>query len=805
MGGLNPGLWTGLLFLAVVLSSTTAQSPCERTDPSLSTTDIVVSIDEAIESDLIFNGQLARFRDQLRVSGTLFSTVNMVLEQLNARIDPNQYFVLENTANEGITIRLIQELDRDVSTGRGQGWALGGLSPLPDDDLNSLNFVLRCTPVGTGATTTYNLRVNLNDVNDNSPVFIGAPYTTVVNELTPIGTTVFDKVAATDNDLGTFKEIYFTLVPAVRDDGSEHFAIERPLEGYVTVKKQLDYEQLAGLGQTFYIVNISASDRSVPESGRRVVYTTLTIEITDGDDLEPAFEYETCTRFNGVCYNPRFTTTITSGVLTQGELVIYPYPAFAPIQRTTTIRARDLDTLDSPIRFAIQETIPEGYEQAFSVFSEPPAAGSGSDLYRAQLFQNATINRSFTTTVRIFIRAIEETDQNRYERALVTATILPANDFNPIITSSINSFVGYIPENSPRGTLITDFSGTQFIRLQIVDSDVLSNDPDPFYTFTVQDTSLFTVTSDQFIALNSDVLDYESSPVIIFGVVVTEGSTAERRSSTSTFTVSVQDRNDFAPVFQSPSYAVSIPEGDYTFSNQQFLTVSATDADTGFNQVVTYSIDAVNNNGGSLFSISSGSGVLSAVGVLTRGSLYTVVVKASDSPTFGESRFSTAAVVVNVTKSINQGPSIPANVYNVFISEGVPLATSIFATPASDPEGDELTYSIISGNSQNDFLIGSSDGTVRNRARLDFETRPSYSLVIFVQDQSLRSATTTLSVTVTDINDNNPSFLNASYVFFVPENQAGYIVGSVEAIDRDDPGSFNAQVSYSYAPSTSSR
>ena len=85
--------------------------------------------------------------------------------------------------------------------------------------------------------------------------------------------------------------------------------------GFVTVKAQLDFESLEAVGQTFYILNISASDRSFPESDRRVVYTTLTIEIQDGDDLEPAFEYETCTRFNNICYNPRYTTTIQSGVL----------------------------------------------------------------------------------------------------------------------------------------------------------------------------------------------------------------------------------------------------------------------------------------------------------------------------------------------------------------------------------------------------------------------------------------------------------------------------------------------------------
>ena len=57
-------------------------------------------------------------------------------------------------------------------------------------------------------------------------------------------------------------------------------------------------------------------------------------------------------------------------------------------------------------------------------------------------------------------------------------------------------------------------------------------------------------------------------------VVVTEASTAERRSSTTSFTVSVLDRNDFAPVFQASSYSVNVPEGDYTFSPRTVLTVS---------------------------------------------------------------------------------------------------------------------------------------------------------------------------------------------------------------------------------------
>ena len=46
----------------------------------------------------------------------------------------------------------------------------------------------------------------------------------------------------------------------------------------------------------------------------------------------------------------------------------------------------------------------------------------------------------------------------------------------------------------------------------------------------------------------------------------------------------------------------------------------------------------------------------------------------------------------------------------------------------------------------------------------------------------LQSATTTLSVTITDINDNNPIFQNIPYIFSVPENQINFNVGSVSVI-----------------------
>lgn len=48
---------------------------------------------------------------------------------------------------------------------------------------------------------------------------------------------------------------------------------------------------------------------------------------------------------------------------------------------------------------------------------------------------------------------------------------------------------------------------------------------------------------------------------------------------------------------------------------------------------------------------------------------------------------------------------------------------------ARDPEGETVTYSIISGNNQGHFSIGESTGVVRVMQDLDREETNRYSLV----------------------------------------------------------------------------
>ena len=80
-------------------------------------------------------------------------------------------------------------------------------------------------------------------------------------------------------------------------------------------------------------------------------------------------------------------------------------------------------------------------------------------------------------------------------------------------------------------------------------------------------------------------------------------------------------------------------------------------------------------------------------------------------------------------------------------------------------------------------------------SRLDRETKASYDITVAASD-GIQSSTVTVTMQVTDTNDDVPTFGQPEYWFEVSEGaQLGSNVGLVSAVDRD-LGS-NADVTYS--------
>lgn len=114
----------------------------------------------------------------------------------------------------------------------------------------------------------------------------------------------------------------------------------------------------------------------------------------------------------------------------------------------------------------------------------------------------------------------------------------------------------------------------------------------------------------------------------------------------------------------------------------------------------------------------------------------------------------TSAVLILSSVSTNQPPVI--NDQGFQIKEKSSNGTIVGNVIASEPDaGQTLTYSIVSGNTGNAFAINSSSGLlmVATSASLDFQTTPTFTLVIKVQDNGAvyLSDQATITVNLTSV------------------------------------------------------
>ncbi|CAC5363014.1 unnamed protein product [Mytilus coruscus] len=219
-----------------------------------------------------------------------------------SQINVNSLFVLESkpipTSQNGFTkrtfIRLNAPLDRD------------GRSYEPNDDLNSIQFTLKCTRLVDSVTKYFIVNVEIIDVNDNYPQILGSPRPISVNELTPVGVVIGEMVqlvTVMDKDTGLNSEYEFAIGQSdssgqpissfTLHDAAEKFTIMSPRSGSIAIKSPLDFERASQL------ILMAAEDQSIIDF----------------------------------------------------------------------IKARDQDTLNARIQLSIVETLPPGYKDKFALFS----------------------------------------------------------------------------------------------------------------------------------------------------------------------------------------------------------------------------------------------------------------------------------------------------------------------------------------------------------------------------------------------------------------------------------------------------
>ncbi|XP_004369944.1 protocadherin-15 isoform X9 [Trichechus manatus latirostris] len=677
----------------------------------------------------------------------------------------------------------------------------------PPMNIHSLVVQVQCINKKVGTVIYHEVRIVVRDRNDNSPTFKHESYYATVNELTPVGTTVFTGFSgdngATDIDDGPNGQIEYVIQYNPDDPTSnDTFEIPLMLTGNVMLRKRLNYED-----KTRYFVIIQANDRAQNLNERRTTTTTLTVDILDGDDLGPMFL--PCV----LVPNTRDCRPITY----QAAIPELRSPEeLNPIIVTPPIEAIDQDQNIQPpsdrpgILYSILVGTPEDYPRFFHMHPKT-----------AELSLLEPVNRDFHQKFDLVIKAEQDNGHPLPAFASLHIEILDENNQSPYFT--MPSYQGYILESAPVGSTISDsLNLTTPLRIVVLDKDIEDTKDPEVHLFLNDYTSVFTVTQTgitRYLTLLQPV-DREEQQTYTFSITAFDGV---QESKPVIINIRVMDANDNTPTFPEISYDVYV----YTDMSpgDSVLQLTAIDADEGSNGEITYEIlvgaqgDFIINKTTGLITIAPevdlivgrtyaltvqaadnappaerSTGLLSLGKALDRESTdrYILIVTASDGRPDGTSTATVNVVVTDVNDNAPVfDPYLPRNL-SVVEEEANAFVGQVRATDPDAGINGQVYYSL--GNFNNLFRI-TSNGSIYTAVKLNREVRDYYELVVVATDGAVhpRHSTLTLAIKVLDIDDNSPVFTNSTYTVIVEENlPAGTTFLRIEAKDVD----LGANVSY---------
>ena len=594
----------------------------------------------------------------------------------------------------------------------------------------------------SGNNVSTSVSVQLEPFNDFPPVFVGSPYTQSVLENSVIGTSVF-QVRATDDDNVRYNTVSFRIADS---SGDNRFSIDQT-SGIVRVSNSIDREVL----DTF-VLTIEAFNRILPDdtSGSQPLSstTTLMISITDQNDNLPSITPE----------NPD---------------PVHISESDGPSTVVFVFECTDPDFLANGSTVFSISSLSDSIRDSFDILE------NGTLITTSMILMNVVVDVTcsdmgmppHSTTVSLSVNTVSMNDHApRFDRLLYTMYV----DEDQSIGVDIMCFnaTDLDGPNSPDG--VVDYS-----------LSLLSSSTDPISRFAIRQN-----TGCVFVSIGLDITYHSYS----YSITATDRG-EPRLSASARLLIFIRDVIQDPPSFVGGPYSRTIFET--AEGATELVTLLCSDQDE--NDTLSYNITSGNED--NLFTINHDSGVIS---ISTHSRLdyertrsHSLSVQCMDS--FGLN--ATDSVFITVNPINEHTPTLVASISSV-AENSVSLTFVTRLQWLDDDQGldGEVTFEVLSGNVDDAFLI-TEVGDVLVRGALDRETRDFYSLNVSITDRSQterRSSTNLVNITVTDINDNRPSFQLDPYIFGPLEGteSVGFDVGTVSCSD-DDVGS-NAVTTHQY-------
>ncbi|XP_077987032.1 protocadherin Fat 4-like isoform X2 [Glandiceps talaboti] len=600
-----------------------------------------------------------------------------------------------------------------------------------DAEFNS-SYVLTISVFDGLSSATAVITVYVQGVNEFPPMYQPTPvYFTSVTEDAALGT-IFETVFATDEDALSDGVVRYSITGG---NVGDVFSIDS-VTGDITVKRALDRESVDE-----YTLEITATDQASIGQEKSALASVRVI-VDDINDQTPYFEPYI------------YVASVKEDATTSSTVV------------TFTVYDGDLGSPNTDYTIDI-------------LTSNSPFAISGDDLVVDGVLDFETVTSYYLT--------IEVTDMGTIpysSTGQVVVRILPVNEEPPTFDVPQGGYDKGIDENIPPGTSVYKVTAEDIVdapghvHSTIRYSITGGNSDGKFY--------IDQLTGDIYVA---GQLDRETKTDYILEITATDSLPVfgDELTDVEPVSINVLDTNDNAPIFEKEVYAITVVETVSQYSH--LLQLSATDRDDGTNADITISIVSGYDYGKFKIDDSNGKEYLTLEAqslAWHEREFYYVRVMATDNGT--PQRTSYARITIEV-KPINQdAPVFAAQTDDIAIPEDILIGSPIYTVTATDDDygiHGELSYYIDGGN-DGSFHINKDTGLITVSGFIDRELKESYLLNITVYDSAenetlVKEDEFSLSITITDVNDNDPICAIPREIVYVKEMQED-IMGGFEIL-----------------------
>ncbi|XP_075679653.1 fat-like cadherin-related tumor suppressor homolog isoform X1 [Dermatophagoides pteronyssinus] len=594
------------------------------------------------------------------------------------------------------------------------------------------------------------IEINVEDINDNQPKFVGLPYQFVFNSDSNIGDMI-GKIQAVDMDDGINGKIHYSIISG---DPMNLFALNT-ITGHLTIARQINQNFIDNNNNPInYTLLVMAKDLGKP-SMNSMINVTLRM-ITGGIPLFQQSYYNVTINEN---YPPMLPFLTIKAESSHGRQIFYQIEAGNDNDEFLLDFNTDLTTISNTLcTISVVEKLDRETTSQYNLLISATDAISDT-----------------SSTVNVYIK-VED-----------------INDNQPMFTKFYYNVS--IPENL--------MVGSPVLRVEAYDPDSGANSRLQYHLMGISmNKSHFYISPDEGIIYLKKSLDYELESFYHFEIIVNDYGSVQL-TSTAQVWIEILDINDNSPILPA-TFTTTIDED---IESDGFVTkIIGYDADQSDQDKLRYKIISGSNMA---FKIDETTGSIYVKNLKNSRYLYhhhhhnqqhnhhhhndhitKHHYKLNISLTDGI--YSTTETYSIIIRPVNNfSPRFHRILNNVAIGENQPIGTSLLFVNATDNDDNiygQIEYHILNDYGRKFFNMDQITGEIRLKMELDYEKDDKfYWLILGAQDRGKRIGISALRIALIDQNDNGPRFIVDEYKCSICANvPVDSTILSILALDDDD-------------------